>query len=71
MSEAEMNAYRLTSMEEPGDERLAQIMHEVAEEARLNSRVAAQRVAEGIEAAKLEAKKRVESTIERLRNASK
>ena len=26
MSEAEMNSYRLTSMEEPGDERLAQIM---------------------------------------------
>ena len=29
MSEAEMNSYRLTSMEEPGDERLAQIMREV------------------------------------------
>lgn len=26
MSEAEMNSYRLTSMEEPGDERMAQIM---------------------------------------------
>lgn len=71
MSEAEMNAYRLTSMEEPGDERLAQIMREVAEEARLNSRAAAQRVAAGIEAAKLEAKRRVESTIETLRNVSK
>ena len=30
MSEAEMNSYRLTSMEEPGDERMAQIMREVA-----------------------------------------
>ena len=34
MSEAEMNNYRLTSMEEPGDERMAQIMREVAEDAR-------------------------------------
>lgn len=32
MSEAEMNSYRLTSMEETGDERMAQIMREVAEE---------------------------------------
>lgn len=71
MSEAEMNSYRLTSMEEPGDERMAQIMREVAEEARLNSRVATQRVAEGIETAKLEAIRRVESTIERLRNVGK
>ena len=30
MSESEMNSYRLTSMEEPGDERMAQIMREVA-----------------------------------------
>lgn len=34
MSESEMNSYRLTSMEEPGDERMAQIMREVAEDAR-------------------------------------
>lgn len=34
MSEAEMNSYRLTSMEEPGDERMAQIMREVSEDAR-------------------------------------
>lgn len=33
MSETEMNSYRLTSMEEPGDERMAQIMREVAEDA--------------------------------------
>ena len=67
MSEAEMNAYRLTSMEEPGDERLDQIMREVAEEARQNTRVAALRVATGIEAATLEAKNRVETTINRIR----
>ena len=35
MSEEQMNSYRLTSMEEPGDERMAQIMHEVAEDALL------------------------------------
>ena len=34
MSEKEINAYRLTSLEEPSDEMLAYIMHEVAEEAR-------------------------------------
>lgn len=33
MSEEQMNSYRLTSMEEPGDERMAQIMREVAEDA--------------------------------------
>ena len=33
MSEAEMNSYRLTSMDEPGDECMAQIMREVAEDA--------------------------------------
>lgn len=34
MSEKEMNAYRLTSLEEPSDEMLAQLMKEVAEEAK-------------------------------------
>jgi len=34
MSEKEINAYRLTSLEEPSDEMLAYIMREVAEEAR-------------------------------------
>ena len=33
MSEKEINAYRLTSLEEPSDEMLAYIMREVAEEA--------------------------------------
>ena len=31
ISEKESNSYRLTSMEEPTDEMLAQIMHEAAE----------------------------------------
>ena len=31
ISEKELNSYRLTSMEEPTDEMLAQIMHEAAE----------------------------------------
>lgn len=38
MSETEMNSYRLTSIEEPGDERMAQIMREVAEDARERTR---------------------------------
>ena len=44
-----MNSYRLTSMEEPGDERMAQIMREVAEEARECTRRVANRVLVGIE----------------------
>ena len=51
MSEEQMNSYRLTSMDEPGDERMAQIMREVAEDARESTRRAAERVAAGIEAA--------------------
>lgn len=34
MSEKEIDQYRLTDLEEPTDEMLAFIMHEVAEEAR-------------------------------------
>ena len=34
MSEKEMNSYRFTSGEEPSEEMLAQIMSEVAEEAK-------------------------------------
>lgn len=71
MSEAEMNSYRLTSMEEPGDERLEQIMREVAEEARKNTIQAAERVAAGIEAATRDAQKKWGDTINRLKNDSK
>lgn len=58
MSEEQMNSYRLTSMEEPGDERMAQIMREVAEDARESTRRVAERVAAGIEAASHEARAR-------------
>lgn len=37
MSEQEMNAYRLNSLEEPTDEMLATLMKEVAEEAKHKS----------------------------------
>ncbi len=37
MPEREMNSYRLTSMEEPTDEMLSQLMKEVAEEAKSKS----------------------------------
>lgn len=37
MSEQEMNNYRLTSLEEPSDEMLKQLMHEVADEARIKN----------------------------------
>lgn len=71
LSQEEMNSYRLTSMEEPGDERMAQIMREVAEDARESTLRAAERVAAGIEAASHEARARVEETINRIRNGSK
>jgi hypothetical protein len=71
MSEAEMNSYRLTSMEEPGDERMAQIMHEVAEGARENTRRAAERVAAGIEAATRSAQDKWGVAINRIKNGSK
>lgn len=71
LSLQEMNNYRLTSMEEPGDERMAQIMREVAEDACESSRRAAQRVAAGIEAATIEARAKVEETLNRLRNDRK
>ncbi len=71
MSEEEMNSYRLTSLEEPGDERMAQIMREVAEDARESTRRAAERVAAGIEAATKDARVRVEETLKKLRNDSK
>ncbi len=65
-----MNSYRLTSMDEPGDERLAQIMREVAEDARESSRRAADRVAAGIAAAAQEARARIEETIKNLQNGN-
>lgn len=71
LSQEEMNSYRLTSMEEPGDERMAQIMREVAEDARESTRRAAERVAAGIQAATLEARARVEESLTKLRNDRK
>ena len=40
MSEKELNAYRLTSLEEPTDEMLSAIMKEAAEEARKSTATA-------------------------------
>lgn len=71
MSEEQMNSYRLTSMEEPGDERMAQIMHEVAEDARESNYRAAEQVTARIEAATLAAQARVEETLRSLRNGGK
>lgn len=66
-----MNSYRLTSMEEPGDERMAQIMREVAEDARESSRRAAERVAAGIETAAQAAQNKWGDTISRIKNGNK
>ena len=43
MSEQEMNSYRLTSLEEPSDEMLKQLMIEVAEEEKIKSEQALQK----------------------------
>lgn len=71
MSEAEMNSYRLTSIEEPGDERLAQLMHEVGNEARKSTRLAAERVAANMETARCEAQEKWGERIERIKNGYK
>lgn len=63
-----MNRYRLTSLDEPGDERLAQIMREVAEDAKESSRRAAQRVAAGIDAAAQAAQAKWGEIIDRMKN---
>lgn len=70
MSDAEMNSYRFTSMDEPGDERMAQIMREVAEDAREGNRKAAEQVTERIEAAALAAQAKVKETLKSLRDGS-
>ena len=46
MSEAEMNAYRFNSGQEPTDEMLAQIMREVAQEAKKSNEEAANKYLE-------------------------
>lgn len=71
MSEERMNSYRLTSLEEPGDERMAQIMREVAEEARECTRVAAVRVAAGIETATQASRNKWANTINRIKGGIK
>lgn len=71
MSEEQMSSYRLTSMEEPGDERMAQIMREVAEDARESTQRAAERVAAGIDAALQAAQEKWGDTINRIKNGNK
>ncbi|MGM9774404.1 MAG: hypothetical protein ACI3Y2_04310 [Candidatus Egerieousia sp.] len=71
MSEEQMNMYRLTSMEEPGEERMAQIMREVAEDARKSAYRAAKRVADGIENETQAAQEKWGDTIKRIKNGGK
>lgn len=55
ISEKELNSYRLTSMEEPTDEMLAQIMHEAADLYRKENEDANRRVIDMINEASNEA----------------
>ena len=68
MSEEQMNSYRLTSIDDPGDERMAQIMREVAEDARESTLRVAERVAAGINIAAEQARSRVRETLNKLAN---
>ena len=51
MTPQPIDNYRLTSLEEPTDEMLAQLMHEAAEEARESNREATERFFEEIKQA--------------------
>ena len=51
MTSQPIDNYRLTSLEEPTDEMLAQLMREAAEEARESNRVATERFFEEIKQA--------------------
>ncbi len=51
MTPQTIDNYRLTSMDEPSDEVLAQLMHEAAEEARQSNREATKRYFEEIKQA--------------------
>ncbi len=55
ISEKELNSYRLTSMEEPTDEMLAQIMHEAAVLYRKENEDASKKVIDMIKEASNEA----------------
>jgi len=51
MTPQTIDNYRLTSLDEPSDEILAQVMHEAAEEARESNREATERFFEEIKRA--------------------
>lgn len=57
MSEKKLNSYRLTSMEEPTDEMLTQLMKEVAEEATSKGKEATDRFFENLEKTVVQRKK--------------
>ena len=65
MSEAEMNSYRFNSGKEPTDEMLAQIMHEVAEDAQRSNKEAANK---HLDEMRREMKKDQEKWAERINN---
>lgn len=65
MSEAEMNSYRFNSGKEPTDEMLAQIMHEVAQDAKRSNEEAADK---HLDEMRREMKKDQEKWAERINN---
>ena len=66
MSEQEMNNYRLTSLEEPSDEMLKQLMHEVAEEARIKNECSHQKLFQKLKEETIEQTAKWQSRIDAL-----
>jgi 1,2-phenylacetyl-CoA epoxidase catalytic subunit len=66
MSEQEMNNYRLTSLEEPSDEMLKQLMHEVAEEARIKNEQSHQKLFQKLKEETIEQTAKWQSRIDAL-----
>lgn len=70
MSEAEMNSYRFNSGQEPTDEMLAQIMHEVATDAKKQNEEVARRYLDNMQKAMQEDEIKWADRINAIKNGS-
>lgn len=70
MSEAEMNAYRFNSGKEPTDEMLAQIMREVAQEAKEQNEEATKKYFEELRKGAEEQQEKWEDRINEVKNGN-
>lgn len=70
MSEAEMNSYRFNSGEDPSDEMLAQIMHEVAVDAQKRHEEATRRYFEELRRGAIEQQAQWNDRINEVKNGN-